>query len=458
MKKYLLLMIYMLCMIIGMMLDTTEAEICMAVDQEMEITQYHIETGSGYDAKPGDLVYKILDDGTVEITKFFWQGQTAAEIPAEIDGKRVTSIGENAFAVARNLRSVTIPASVRNIGKEAFSNSGLNSVELPEGVKEVGESAFAGCNSLEKVVLPESVKNIGASVFEGCEYLEYAEIRAALESIPESAFKFCKNLMGVALPKSIKKIEKGAFGECYSLAGIYYAGNRQQWSKINIDKDNKGRKLANGKYLTFDGNGEILKNATIYCDYNNAARPEQQIIACKLDGIEKDLIEINYDGFETVFSMNASSSVYGKKLIYTSSNKKLMSVSENGKVTVKGNGLASITVKAAGGEGYKAASNTVSFVALSKFDKHIDAEYKGNKVVLKWKPIQDVSGYQYSFAYDRRFKNDVKGDVGKKTKLTISGFQTGSKTIYVRMRIYIKNGKKIYYGDWSDLAMFEAPE
>ena len=53
------------------------------------------------------LKYETLDDGTIEITRCD-KTITKAEIPAEIDGKKVTSIGDYAFYGCSRLTSITI--------------------------------------------------------------------------------------------------------------------------------------------------------------------------------------------------------------------------------------------------------------------------------------------------------------------------------------------------------------
>ena len=56
---------------------------------------------------------------------------TDVVIPAEIDGKPVTSIGDNAFYV-NELTSVVIPGSVKTIGDGAFTDNPLNSLEIQD--------------------------------------------------------------------------------------------------------------------------------------------------------------------------------------------------------------------------------------------------------------------------------------------------------------------------------------
>lgn len=68
---------------------------------------------------PG-LSFTLREDETVEITKYGGKAEEL-EIPAKLDGKRVTRIGEGAFAACKSLTGVTIPNSVIKIGKAAFS-------------------------------------------------------------------------------------------------------------------------------------------------------------------------------------------------------------------------------------------------------------------------------------------------------------------------------------------------
>ena len=63
----------------------------------------------------GDYEYTILDDGTAGITKY--EGyDIEIVIPSELNGYKVTSIGNYAFECCYNLTSITIPESVTSIG------------------------------------------------------------------------------------------------------------------------------------------------------------------------------------------------------------------------------------------------------------------------------------------------------------------------------------------------------
>jgi hypothetical protein len=122
---------------------------------------------------PSDLETKP-DGGGVVITKYTGQGGTVA-IPATIDGKAVTGIGEWAFYECSDLVSVTIPEGVTAIGKWAFAGcsrlasvtipKGVASIAIPASVVSIGEGAFGFCRSLPPEVRSDIEGRFGGKVF-----------------------------------------------------------------------------------------------------------------------------------------------------------------------------------------------------------------------------------------------------------------------------------------------------
>ena len=78
----------------------------------------------------GDYEYALLDDGTIEITKYNGSADHLA-IPATLDGKTVTAIGDCAFARCSSLTSVSIPNSVTAIGDRAFARCSNLTLTIP---------------------------------------------------------------------------------------------------------------------------------------------------------------------------------------------------------------------------------------------------------------------------------------------------------------------------------------
>jgi hypothetical protein len=127
----------------------------------------------------GDWTYSVLN-GQATITGWnYWNTPGGAvTIPSEVNGipvVRIESEYGNIFGaiwdnyINYSITSITIPDSMRNIGKNAFYGlSSLTSVVIPNSVTEIGERAFYGCVSLQNIVIPNSVTNIRENAFSGC--------------------------------------------------------------------------------------------------------------------------------------------------------------------------------------------------------------------------------------------------------------------------------------------------
>jgi len=90
----------------------------------------------------GVYEYCLLEDGTAQIV-WFNGSEPYCEIPAELDGVTVTSIGADAFTGSSLLHSLVIPEGVTHIGIEAFQACyKLRDVTLPMSVRYIGQDAF----------------------------------------------------------------------------------------------------------------------------------------------------------------------------------------------------------------------------------------------------------------------------------------------------------------------------
>lgn len=90
----------------------------------------------------GEYRYVLLDDGTVEITRYTGRAKDLI-IADTIDGKKVTAIGDSAFAYCLYLTNVTIPDSVTSIGNGAFEGCWiLTSVLIPDSIVQIGTNPF----------------------------------------------------------------------------------------------------------------------------------------------------------------------------------------------------------------------------------------------------------------------------------------------------------------------------
>ena len=79
----------------------------------------------------------------------------------------VTNIGANAFGNTPSMEKVTFDdnSTVISFGEGAFSNSGIKSIKIPASVKSINKDAFKNCNVLERVDVPAGCTSIHPEAF-----------------------------------------------------------------------------------------------------------------------------------------------------------------------------------------------------------------------------------------------------------------------------------------------------
>ena len=123
----------------------------------------------------------------------------------------VTKISDRAFEHCVNLKDVTIPDGITEIGLEAFWKAGLTKVVIPSMESLQSGYTFKECNNLESVVFKNGILFLYNYAFEDCE-----------------------NLTSVTIPESVISIGGGFFAGCGKL------------TEINIDSNNKKYCSENG--------------------------------------------------------------------------------------------------------------------------------------------------------------------------------------------------------------------
>ncbi|MGN0614357.1 MAG: leucine-rich repeat domain-containing protein [Porcipelethomonas sp.] len=162
----------------------------------------------------------IISGDTAVITGYEGEPETI-EIPAEIDGKTVSEIRENAFYKCGSLKKVSVPETVKTIGHHAFFEcTALENAQLDGNVYIIGEGCFSGCISLREVTLPEELRLIDKYGFYNCRSLEEIDLPEKLENIESYAFAGCSSLEAAELPEGIISIGDCAFYQCDDLKNI----------------------------------------------------------------------------------------------------------------------------------------------------------------------------------------------------------------------------------------------
>ena len=176
----------------------------------------------------GLFTYRVVGD-TVEITDYPTTEVGGVDIPAEIDGKPVTSIGEYAFAGCDGLTSITVPEGVTILNFRAFRNCpSLITISLPSSLDVIGEEAFFGCVELISVRILGGVTTIGRYAFSDCHDLASVTIPSSVTSISNYAFRNCIALVSITIPSNVTTLSYSAFRGCSGMESFFVeAGNLQ---------------------------------------------------------------------------------------------------------------------------------------------------------------------------------------------------------------------------------------
>ena len=166
-----------------------------------------------------DITEVIIPDNVTAI------GECAFNLCANLKSIRisdsVTSIGEYAFNNCRSLENVEIGNGVLRISDAAFQEcTSLSSLTLGESVTYIGHNSFADCTTISSLIVPDSVEYIGDDAFNGCTNLQSITLGNSLKSIGREAFSNCTNLFGLTIPNSVEHIGNYAFYKCLNLRTI----------------------------------------------------------------------------------------------------------------------------------------------------------------------------------------------------------------------------------------------
>ena len=199
-----------------------------------------------------DFTYETAEDG-VTITGYIG-GELILAIPDTVEDKPVTAIAESAFAGKGNLKAISVPDSVKTIGKDAFkgceslsslrtpvftcpdapyfgalfgassheTNGGSVPVSLNTLVLTAGDSipdyAFYACRGLEVVFLPETMTEVGDFAFYVCEGLVHVNTAdLPLTRVGDRAFANCISLLNLTLPATVTYMGAGMLEGCGKL-------------------------------------------------------------------------------------------------------------------------------------------------------------------------------------------------------------------------------------------------
>ncbi|MDE5933094.1 MAG: leucine-rich repeat protein [Lachnospiraceae bacterium] len=134
---------------------------------------------------------------------------------------QMIAIGAGTFKGVSNVVNMTIPKMIQYIGDEAFANAAMLQSITIANAQHIGNRAFKGCVTLATVNLTQGTETIGVECFNNTALSEI-KLPDTTRKIGYGAFANCRNLRTVDMDSIKTDCEIGdyAFYDCYALQEI----------------------------------------------------------------------------------------------------------------------------------------------------------------------------------------------------------------------------------------------
>lgn len=127
--------------------------------------------------------------------------------------KEVHRLGNWAYVLWEETGTMEVVSFLENAESVPFGDmpEGISSVQIADGITDIPDSAFWGCETLVDVTLPQTLRTIGKGAFGQCVNLTRINIPEGVTSIGDSAFLMCGSLTRLTIPDSVASIEGNPF-------------------------------------------------------------------------------------------------------------------------------------------------------------------------------------------------------------------------------------------------------
>ena len=147
--------------------------------------------------------YETVDGGIRILSHYYDEEETQIELPEEIDGMKVVSLGPNAFYQHKSVASITLTNNVKSLeGSPFYRCYSLKELVIPASVEKIEGNPVFRCSSLEKIAVdPDN------EVFSAVDGVLFNKERTRLIAYPEG-----KTAENYTIPETVTEIYGDAFG------------------------------------------------------------------------------------------------------------------------------------------------------------------------------------------------------------------------------------------------------
>ena len=322
--------------------------------------------------------YKTNEDGTILLLHYDGFEEEKLVIPSEIDGHKVTGIGELFYTYnTTKVKEIALPNTITTIEERAFFNAMyLKKINIPESVNDIQGSIFDCCKEdlkivlegdsnyiieddilynkqktkmietlptfkTENLVIPETITELPLGAFRTKQCIKQVTLPKNLVKIDQYAFDSCQQLTKIVIPKSVKEIDYGAFELCTRLETIEFEDGCE--TKINGNAFNQiyGTKSIRIPETITDiadtAFEKVGKNTVMYGKEGSSAEnyaKEHNIPFNPIEQYDIKLGDVNKDGKITLADYTKILAHVKKTKLLTEEEQKRADVNKDGKVTL----------------------------------------------------------------------------------------------------------------------------
>ncbi|MBP5366119.1 MAG: leucine-rich repeat domain-containing protein [Bacteroidales bacterium] len=282
-----------------------------------------------------------IPDGTETIKGAFENNSslTSVTIPAS-----VKEIGMDAFRMCVNLTTVNIPATgVTTIRTGAFAVcSSLESIDIPSTTTRIEGGVFTSCKALKSISIPEGAVLSGSDIFSYCSDLTSVSIPEGTTEIPTSTFEECSSLKSITIPSTVTSIGSDAFKNCTSLEAAKFASLESMFAIEYGNEDSNPLSLAHNLYINNVAKTELEIPDNITSIPDNIFAGFSSLTSVS---IPSTVTSIGADAFKDCTSLEEVNFASVESFFNTSfANAKANPLSNGGKLLIAGEELTNLVI------------------------------------------------------------------------------------------------------------------